>query len=147
MIQSSTSQELSYDRYYVFLKDGYDSLQFVTSVSVFAKKWYNVQFDYIGGQNKAIIVMCKENFFRRTTIAKMVKSYVRFPRISRIDNELIHSISTDLRDNEDVEISVKYKSSKPTNTISQVSTITLSTFQAIQKEPLSTIHLFLLLTP
>ena len=138
---------MSYDRYYVLLKDGYDSLRFVTSISAFVKKWYNVQFDYIGGQNKAIIVMCEESFFQRTTVAKMVNSYVRFPRISRIDNELIRSISTDLRDDEDVDITVKYKSSKSAHTISQVSAITLSTFQAIQKEPLSTSRSFPLLTP
>ena len=137
---------MSYDRYYVLLKDGYDSLRFVTKVSIFVKKWYNVQFDYIGGQNKAIIVLCDEKFFQRTSIAKMVESYVRFPRISRIDNELIRSISADLLDDKDVDITVKYKSSKSTNTISQVSTITLSTFQTMQKEPLSTCHSFLPLT-
>ena len=131
---------MSYDRYYVVLEDGYDSLRFVNSISIFVQKWYNVQFDYIGGQNKAIIVICNEKFFQRATVAKMVKSYVRFPRISRIDKDLIQSIATNLQNDEDVDIVVKYKSSKSSNTVSRVSTITLSTFQSRQKEPLSTCH-------
>lgn len=96
--------------------------------------WYNVKIEYIGGQNKALIVMCNEKLFRRSSVTRMIETYVRFPRIARIDNSLVASIANELSEDENIEIVVNYKSEKASKTVKNVSAISLSTFHSRKNE-------------
>lgn len=96
--------------------------------------WYNVKIEYIGGQNKALVVTCNEKFFHRSSVAIMIESCVPFPRIARIDNSLVASIANELSGDENIEIVVNYNSEKASKTVKNVSAISLSTFHSKKNE-------------
>ena len=81
-----------YDRYYVLLKDGYTVLNFTMRISSSYIPGYK-DMEFIGGQNKSLIVICKELFLFTEPIKSMIHSYARVPLLARISPSVISALS------------------------------------------------------
>ena len=75
------------------LKDGYTVLNFTTKLFVVTHKPGYKDMEFIGGQNKSLIVICKELFLLSDPFKIMIHSYARVPDLARISPMVIAALS------------------------------------------------------
>ncbi|CBK23053.2 uncharacterized protein [Blastocystis hominis] len=94
-ISTAQSRQLSndYDRYYVLLKDKYTVLNFTKQLITVTHKPGFKDTEFIGGQNKSLIVICKELFLLSDPFKIMIHSYARVPDLARISPSVIAALS------------------------------------------------------
>ena len=64
--------------------------------------------EYIGGQNKSVILHCKREFLDMTSIASLVSSHVRIPRLARIHMNVIRALAKKTNSEGQLNITVEY---------------------------------------
>lgn len=64
--------------------------------------------EYIGGQNKSVIVHCKRDFLEMTSIASLVSSHVPIPRIARIHMSVIRALAKKTNSEGPLNITLEY---------------------------------------
>ena len=112
----STNQDRSlsneYDRYYVMLKDGYTVSDFSKRIGFLTSLGYQ-KMEYVGGQNKCVIVICKESFLNRNPFKSMIDSYAPFPILARVSPSVITALSKASRNHTALSLSISSISGSP----------------------------------
>ena len=112
----STNQDRSlsneYDRYYVMLKDGYTVSDFSKRIGFLTSLGYQ-KMEYVGGQNKCVIVICKESFLNRNPFKSMIDSYAPFPLLARVSPSVITALSKASRNHTALSLSIASISGSP----------------------------------
>ena len=112
----STNQDRSlsneYDRYYVMLKDGYTVSDFSKRIGFLTSLGYQ-KMEYVGGQNKCVIVICKESFLNRNPFKSMIDSYAPFPLLARVSPSVITALSKASRNHTALSLSIASISGAP----------------------------------
>lgn len=112
----STNQDRSlsneYDRYYVMLKDGYTVSDFSKRIGFLTSLGYQ-KMEYVGGQNKCVIVICKESFLNRNPFKSMIDSYAPFPLLARVSQSVITALSKASRNHTALSLSIASISGAP----------------------------------
>ena len=112
----STNQDRSlsneYDRYYVMLKDGYTVSDFSKRIGFLTSFGYQ-KMEYVGGQNKCVIVICKESFLNRDPFKSMIDSYAPFPLLARVSPSVITALSKASRNHTALSLSIASISGSP----------------------------------
>ena len=112
----STNQDRSlsneYDRYYVMLKDGYTVSDFSKRIGFLTSFGYQ-KMEYVGGQNKCVIVICKESFLNRNPFKSMIDSYAPFPILARVSPSVITALSKASRNHTALSLSISSISGSP----------------------------------
>ena len=112
----STNQDRSlsneYDRYYVMLKDGYTVSDFSKRIGFLTSLGYQ-KMEYVGGQNKCVIVICKESFLNRNPFKSMIDSYAPFPLLARVSPSVITALSKASRNHTALSLSISSISGSP----------------------------------
>ena len=112
----STNQDRSlsneYDRYYVMLKDGYTVSDFSKRIGFLTSFGYQ-KMEYVGGQNKCVIVICKESFLNRNPFKSMIDSYAPFPLLARVSPSVITALSKASRNHTALSLSIASISGAP----------------------------------
>ena len=111
-----TNQDCSlsneYDRYYVMLKDGYTVSDFSKRIGFLTSFGYQ-KMEYVGGQNKCVIVICKESFLNRDPFKSMIDSYAPFPLLARVSPSVITALSKASRNHTALSLSITSISGSP----------------------------------
>ena len=112
----STNQDRSlfneYDRYYVMLKDGYTVSDFSKRIGFLTSFGYQ-KMEYVGGQNKCVIVICKESFLNRDPFKSMIDSYAPFPLLARVSPSVITALSKASRNHTALSLAITSISGSP----------------------------------
>lgn len=112
----STNQDRSlsneYDRYYVMLKEGYTVSDFSKRIGFLTSLGYQ-KMEYVGGQNKCVIVICKESFLNRNPFKSMIDSYAPFPILARVSPSVITALSKASRNHTALSLSISSISGSP----------------------------------
>ena len=112
----STNQDRSfsndYDRYYVMLKDGDTVLDFSKKIG-FLNSWGYQKMEFVGGQNKCVIVTCKESFLNKDPFKSMIDSYASIPLLARISPSVITALSKASKNHTAVALTVSSISGSP----------------------------------
>ena len=87
------------------MKDEYTVSDFEDYVPFFSKDY---DIEYIGGQNRSLIVICKESMLRSWSLSRIIHSYSCIPRLARIQNSLIQSILNANKDHSDISITLQF---------------------------------------
>ena len=87
------------------LKDGYTVLDFSKRISASTNRGYQ-KMEFVGGQNKCMIVTCKETFLNRDPFKSIIDSYASIPLLARISPSVITAISKKKKNHTTVSLSV-----------------------------------------
>lgn len=87
------------------LKDGYTVLDFSKRISASTNRGYQ-KMEFVGGQNKCMIVTCKETFLNRDPFKSIIDSYASIPLLARISPSVITAISEASKNHTTVSLSV-----------------------------------------
>lgn len=49
--------------------------------------------EYIGGQNKSVIVACRESYLNRSPFRSMIESYAPIPLLARIESSVLTEVA------------------------------------------------------
>lgn len=101
-----------YDRYYVMLKDGYTVSDFSKRIGFLTSLGYQ-KMEYVGGQNKCVIVICKESFLNRNPFKSMIDSYAPFPLLARVSPSVITALAKASRNHTALSLSITSISGSP----------------------------------
>lgn len=101
-----------YDRYYVMLKDGYTVADFSKRIGFLTSFGYQ-KMEYVGGQNKCVIVICKESFLNRNPFKSMIDSYAPFPLLARVSPSVITALSKASKNHTALSLSITSISGSP----------------------------------
>lgn len=99
-----------YDRYYVMLKDGYTVADFSKRIGFLTSFGYQ-NMEYVGGQNKCVIVTCKESFLNRNPFKSMIDSYAPIPLLARVSPSVVTALSNASKNHTAVSLSISSISS------------------------------------
>ena len=99
-----------YDRYYVMLKDGYTVADFSKRIGFLTSFGYQ-NMEYVGGQNKCVIVTCKESFLNRNPFKSMIDSYAPIPLLARVSPSVVTALSKASKNHTAVSLSISSISS------------------------------------
>ena len=111
-INQDRSLSNEYDRYYVMLKDGYTVSDFSKRIGFLTSFGYQ-KMEYVGGQNKCVIVICKESFLNRNPFKSMIDSYAPFPLLARVSPSVITALSKASRNHTALSLSIASISGSP----------------------------------
>lgn len=111
-INQDRSLSNEYDRYYVMLKDGYTVSDFSKRIGFLTSLGYQ-KMEYVGGQNKCVIVICKESFLNRNPFKSMIDSYAPFPLLARVSPSVITALSKASRNHTALSLSITSISGSP----------------------------------
>ena len=98
----------SFDLFYVTMGDGYTVLDLTKRIKSLGTHHYFRNMEYIGGQNKSVILHCKREFLDMTSIAPLVSPSVPIPRIARIHMGVIRSLAKKTNSEGKLNITVEY---------------------------------------
>ena len=106
-MSSNQDRSLSsdYDRYYVMLKDGYTVADFSKRIGFLTSLGYQ-NMEYVGGQNKCVIVTCKESFLNRNPFKSMIDSYAPIPLLARVSPSVVTALSKASKNHTAVSLSI-----------------------------------------
>lgn len=87
------------------LKDGYTVLDFSNKINFF-NSWGYQNMEFVGGQNKCVIVTCKESFLNRDPFKSIIDSYASIPLLARISPSVITALSKASKNHTTVSLSI-----------------------------------------
>lgn len=90
------------------MADGYTVLDFTKQIKSLSTHHFFRNMEYIGGQNKSLILHCKRDFLDMTSIASLVSSYVPIPRIARIHMGVIRALAKKTNSEGRLNITLEY---------------------------------------
>lgn len=114
------------DTFYVLLKDEYTVADFEDHIPLILKNHKNYDIEYIGGQNKALIVICKESFLH--FLFSVIHSYARIPLLARIQPSLLRSACAAYNDLTALSITAQFY---------EDASVSLESFSTLKKSSLS----------
>lgn len=109
------------DIFYVFLKSHFAVSDFEDYVPIF--NTYDIE--YIGGQNRSLIVICKESMLRSWSLSRIIHSYSSIPRLARIQNSLIAGLVNAAKDHSAFSITLQFLENSVTS-FSQLAKVPIS---------------------
>lgn len=90
------------------MAEGYTVLDFTKQIKSLSTHHFFRDMEYIGGQNKSVIVQCKRDFLEMTSIASLVSSHVPIPRIARIHMSVIRALAKKTNSEGPLNITLEY---------------------------------------
>lgn len=96
------------DSFYCLLNDGYTVASFPTRLPLIGGKSGLFDIEYTSGQNKALIVICKEWILHSLFISYLIKSYSSIPLLARIDPSLLPITCEAINENSELSIAVQF---------------------------------------
>lgn len=96
------------DSFYVLLKDEYTVADFPTRIPLTVMKSELFDIEYIGGQNRALIVVCKESLLHSWFVSYLIESYSFIPLLARITPSLLTKTCNAVNDNTELSVTVKF---------------------------------------
>ena len=90
------------------MAEGYTVLDFTKQIKSLSTHHFFRDMEYIGGQNKSVIVHCKRDFLEMTSIASLVSSHVPIPRIARIHMSVIRALAKKTNSEGPLNITLEY---------------------------------------
>ena len=81
-----------YNRYYVLLKEEYSALDFSDLTYYYSYLGLH-SVEYVGGQNKSLIVVCRESYLNRHAFRNIIALYAPIPFLGRIEPSVLTEIS------------------------------------------------------
>ena len=86
------------------VSDFEDSIPF----SFFKLERYDIE--YIGGQNRSFILLCRESFLHSRSLSRIIQSYAPVPLIARLHPSLLPIASDALNTDSDLSVSITFHS-------------------------------------
>lgn len=96
------------DSFYVLLKDKYTVADFPTHIPLTVTKSDLFDIEYIGGQNRALIVVCKESLLHSWFVSYLIESYSSIPLLARITPSLLTKTCDAVNGNNELSITIKF---------------------------------------
>lgn len=96
------------DSFYVLLKDKYTVADFPTRIPLTVTKSDLFDIEYIGGQNRALIVVCKESLLHSWFVSYLIESYSSIPLLARITPSLLTKACDAVNGNNELSITIKF---------------------------------------
>lgn len=92
---------MEFDEYFVYMKDSYFVFDFVTLLETQVKD-ISVETEFIGGQNRSLIVWCQPILLVGPTFSPLVDSFFRVPLFAKIGLDVLegayHKTATSVSD-------------------------------------------------
>lgn len=96
------------DIYFVLLKEEYSVSDFETYIPGRWLSFYKYDIEYIGGQNKSLIIHCNEKLLQTKSLLTIIDSYSRVPLLARIDMSLLNQLSIAYNNMTDLDIIAEF---------------------------------------
>lgn len=92
------------------MKDGYTVADFQDYIPFTVKKTGDYEMEYIGGQNKSLIITCRQSFLYSHSLTHIIDRFAPIPLLARIDPLVLEAASTSLKENKYLNISLQFYS-------------------------------------
>lgn len=115
------------DSFYVLLKDGYTIADF-GKYRPWKFLYGDYEIEYIGNQNQAVVIVCKEMLLRSWSFQRIIHSYAPIPYFARIRPCIIQHILNSNAVRSDLHILAYFN--KDAN-------VTLNSFSALKKSSIA----------
>lgn len=90
------------------MNDEYTVADFPKHLPLIGGKSGLFDIEYIGGQNKALIVTCKEWMLHSLFLSYLIKSYSSIPLLARIDPSLLSITCDAINENSDLSVTIQF---------------------------------------
>ena len=81
-----------YDRFFVLIKEPYSVLDFSDAMQYYTYLGFQ-SAEYIGGQNRSLIVVCRESYLNRSPFRSMIEFYAPIPLLARIGSLVLTEVA------------------------------------------------------
>ena len=103
---SLAEDSMSFDEYFVSMKDGYFVNDFMARVEA-TKEYLSIDTVFIGGQNRSLLVWCHPEIFVGPQLGPIVDSFFRVPLLGKIPYSVIEGAGYNMKHANSDEISLQ----------------------------------------
>lgn len=94
------------------MKEEYSVLHFSEAMKYYS--YFGIRsVEYIGGQNKSLIVVCRESYLNRNPFRRIIDSYAPIPPLARIDPSVITEVAKAANDHSFILLQISSILDKP----------------------------------
>lgn len=88
------------------IKEPYSVLDFSDAMQYYTYLGFH-SAEYIGGQNRSLIVVCRESYLNRSPFRSMIEFYAPIPLLARIDSSVLTEVARAANEHSSIVLSVK----------------------------------------